>query len=181
MINFERGMLSKVKSRLLQTDIYANCKADKGERPHDVIVFFRDNILVEPNFSQIHLDLDSKYLVPCLDVGKWKELTFVVGAVRVLVFSSGSGNLVSILNLNRELDSDAGWFNFSMHIHEDFLIMIHEGGLAAIAGDGKIIWQRQKYWDDSFDRIEDKNIVFVNDEGSFFGFACDTGDKVSID
>jgi hypothetical protein len=91
-----------------------------------------------------------------------KPFLAVVGRYSIIC-AVGERSLSTILELNRKETDDQGFYSVKILLREDGFLFVYEGGAARITDRGSLVWHVPLYWDDTFERADEKLLYYSTD------------------
>ncbi|WP_144445612.1 hypothetical protein [Inquilinus limosus] len=176
MADILEAKLSSVETLLGASDIYVSARLNKGSRPADVLFRFGGEIVVEKSFSGLRFLPERNGLVPILKFVQWKSLVIAIGLTRMLIFCANPPSVLTSTQLFRAAHEDTGFYSVRADAFGHALIVLYESGTASVSGDGKLLWHREKYWDDIVTFVDENIVVLEDDAGSKTIIDCRTGE-----
>ncbi|HSX58705.1 MAG TPA: hypothetical protein VLF18_00765 [Tahibacter sp.] len=180
MITTEETFVGSDTATVLGGSLVIRSKLNKGDRAADLIFEFRDGLILEKNFMDLRFNEASKKLVPILEVLWWGGCAVMIGLRVWLVLAGSPIAQVDRLELHRSASDDSGFYSLRFLEIDSVLIGVYEGGVVAVSNAGKIIWHRQKHWDDELLCVDGDRLVFLAENGRRFALDCGSGKDVVL-
>ncbi len=150
MLSVETLSFLEQGTRFGDTDISASWDGDSRLKPADVSFRWPGGSTDAPGFAGYRLDPQSGVMTPHCDLICWRGLAVLLGMIEMLVFRARPSELLGRHVLHRSTDDDTGWYGVDLWETAGLLVLIYEGGIAAIDPAGSVIWHLSKNWDDVF-------------------------------
>lgn len=133
-------------------------RAINGDHPTDVCIRWNNFEIEQAGFAGSRFSPVANRLMPHCDLVRWHGITIAIGLFSLVIASM---NALDVLNLFRNHDEDAGFYQLSWLDDKTKLLGIYEGGFFLLSDRGSVVWHIDKNWDDIFVSANENDLLFI--------------------